>query len=277
MREFRKKQKLFNNIMKPLVICSAIFIFLFIGAEPFIESWHRTAAMVISYFCDFLVIVNMCYIFIYYNKFGKSDSFLNSVEHELSDCGFYYTARTQTDEEEFIKAINNSLVENQFVLDSDLEVNDFDFSIIASKKNSYFYVADIEDLSRSDILAYIDTVVFNITVQKLKKKGSAVLCLVTNNAQEDAIALSKMITPIGKKEKLKIALCIVEPSTKRCYFLGNMQTMSQQMIVDYVLNVPYPIEDKYKGDKRIKFQDELEEHMKDFNIKDFKNGKFFAH
>lgn len=277
MREFRKKQKRLYKIMKPLVIISALFIFAYIGVEPFVASWNNIVAMILSYVCDFLVVANMIVIFSYYNKYGKSDSFLSIIEYELSDYGFYYTSREEKEEQPFIEALKKDFIADGFKTDTNLEINDFDFEITAMKKKEFFYVANIKELSRSDILAYLDSVITDITVQNLKKSGNAVLCFVTDKAEEDAISLSKMITPLGKKEKIKIAICIVEPSSKKCYFLGNMLTKCQQMIVNYVMRCNIPIDDEYKGDKRLPFQDRLEERMKDFNIKDFKNGTFYAH
>ena len=49
------------------------------------------------------------------------------------------------------------------------------------------------------------------------------------------------------------------------------------MIASYVLKCSLPIADKYKGERHLPFQDKLEIHMADFNIKDFKNGTFYAH
>jgi hypothetical protein len=43
------------------------------------------------------------------------------------------------------------------------------------------------------------------------------------------------------------------------------------------MNCEVPIDDKYKGESRLPFQDDLEEHMKSFNLKDFKDGTFYAH
>ncbi len=277
MREFRKKQKRLYRIMKPLIIFSALFIFAYIGAEPFVAEWNNVVAVVCNYVCDFLVIANMFVIFSYYSKYGKCDSFLNVIEYELSDYGFYYSSREENDETSFVNAMKEDFISEGYSVNTKVEINDFDFDVTAMKKKEFFYVSSVQSLSRNDILAYLDSVITDITVQNLKKSGNAVLCFVTDSAEEDAIALSKMITPLGKKEKIKIAICIVEPSSKKCYFLGNMQTKCQQMIANYVLRCDIPIDDKYKGDRRLPFQDELEERMKGFNIKDFKNGTFYAH
>ena len=49
------------------------------------------------------------------------------------------------------------------------------------------------------------------------------------------------------------------------------------MIANYAMNVEVPIKDEFKGKEQLPFQAELEEHMKEFNIKDFKAGAFYAH
>ena len=124
---------------------------------------------------------------------------------------------------------------------------------------------------------YLESVINDITINSLKRKGNVVLCFVTDNAKEDAISLSKMITPLGKKEKIKIALSICETATGRVYFLGNVQTKCQQMIANFVMNCDVPIKDQYIGKEKLQFQFDIEEKMKNFNITDFKNGNFYVH
>jgi hypothetical protein len=46
------------------------------------------------------------------------------------------------------------------------------------------------------------------------------------------------------------------------------------MIANYVMNCEVPIKDEFKGNEKLKFQFELEEKMKHFDIHDFKNGTF---
>lgn len=277
MREFRKKQKRLYKIMKTIIIFSVIFIFLFIGAQPYVEKFSSAADMVCRYFCDILIIANLCLLFSYYNKYSKSDKFLEAVEYELSDYGSYVTSREETDESAFVKAMQNDFANGGYAVHSDIEIDEFDFSFTASTKKEFFYAAEIESLSRSDILAYIDVVIQDITVHNLKRKGNAVICFVTDKAEEEAIAVSKMITPLGKKEQIKIALAIAEPETGKCYFLGNAKTKCQQIIANYVLKCNIPIPKENIGDIRLSFQNELEKHMEDFDIKSFKNGTFYAH
>lgn len=277
MREFRKKQKRLYGLMKALIIFSVIFIFLFIGAQPYVERFSSVADVVCRYLCDFLIIANLCVLFSYYNKYSKSDKFLEAVEYELSDYGSYITSREEKEEKAFIDAMQKDFSKSGYAVNSDIEIDEFDFSFVASTKKEFFYSAQIESLSRSDILAYIDVVINDITVHNLKRKGNAVICFVTDKAEEEAISISKMITPLGKKEQIKIALAIVEPQKCNCYFLGNAKTKCQQIIANYVLKCNIPVPKENIGDKRLPFQNELEKHMEDFDIKSFKNGTFYAH
>ena len=263
--------------MKAIIIVSVVFIVLYIGAQPYVARASNIAAIICSYACDLLIITNLCLIFSYYNKYGKSDSFLETIEYELDDHGFYFTARQENNTADFIKAMQTDCIKSGFAVDSNVEADGFDFAFTAFKKKEFIYTADIESLSRNDIVAYIDAVVNDITVQRLKRNGNCVICFVTDKAQEDAIAISKMITPIGKKEQLKIALALVEPTENKCYFLGNKPTKCQQMIANYVLRCDIPIDEKYKGERRLEFQNKLEKHMESFDIKKYKSGTFYAH
>lgn len=277
MRKFRKKQKNNFKIMKTLIIFSVIFILIYIGAQPYIASFNNIVDIVIKYFCDALIIANLVVIFSYYNKYGKCDAFLESIENELSDAGYYITSRNENDIDSYVDVIFNDLKENGYSVDKNYDSRDFTFSVRGIKRKEFFYVAKIEDVDKNDILAYLDDVINDITVKNIKRKGDAVVCFITDNAQDDAIALSKMITPIGKKAQLKIALSIVEPETKKVFFLGNVQTKCSRMIANFVMNCDLPIKEKYIHSDKLPFQYELEEKMKSFNIKDFKNGNFYAH
>lgn len=277
MREFRRKQKRLFNLMKAVVIFCAVFIFIYIGAKPYIADISNTAALVCSYICDALVIAALVILFLYYSKYGKSDSFLTSVENELSDTGYYLTSRSEKEQNAYADAVYEDLKQNGYSLNKNIEINEFEFDFKAEKRKEFFYCACIDNLDKNDILAYLDSVIYDITVKNIKRKGDAVICFITDKAQEDAIALSKMVTPLGKKEQLKIALAICELSSGRVYFLGNVNTKGQQMTVNFVMNCDLPIKEQYIGNERLKFQDELEEKMKSFNIKDFKTGNFYAH
>lgn len=277
MNEFRKKQKKLFRIMKTLIVFSAVFIFVYIGAQPYVANFSQTLAIAINYVCDGLVIVNLVIIFFYYSKYGKSDSFLTSVEYEINDAGYYITSREESTEEDYLNTVIEDLKSNNFSVDKNITVNTFTFDVRAYKKKEFFYIANIDALDKNDVIAYLDEVINDITVKNLKRKGNAVLCFITNKAQDDAIALSKMITPLGKKETIKISVAIVEPETKKVYFRGNEESVCRKLTANYVMNCDIPIKEKYIHREKLSFQHELEEKMKNFNIKDFKDGNFYIH
>ncbi len=277
MRELRKKQARLYKIMKGFLIAAAVVIVVYIGAEPYVAKASQTAAIVMNYVCDALVLGAMFVIFAYYNKYGKSDAFLTRVEHEIDDAGYYLTAREEKTTEQYVDAMFNDLKSCGFALDKNIEIDDFEFDIRAYKKKEFFYAVQVEALNRDDVLAYSDVAVNDLTVQKLKRKGDCVICFVTDKADDSAIGISKVITPFGRKEQLKVSYAIAEVQTGRVYFLGNMATKLQQMTANYVMNCDVPIKDKYIGKERLPFQDELEERMKSFTIAEFRNGTFYTH
>lgn len=277
MRELRKKQARLYKIMKSFLIAAAVVIVVYIGAEPYVAKASQTAAIVMNYVCDALVLGAMFVIFAYYNKYGKSDAFLTRVEHEIDDAGYYLTAREEKTTEQYVDAMFNDLKSCGFAMDKNIEIDDFEFDIRAYKKKEFFYAVQVEALNRDDVLAYSDVAVNDLTVQRLKRKGDCVICFVTDKADESAIAISKVITPFGRKEQLKVSYAIAEVQTGRVYFLGNMATKLQQMTANYVMNCDVPIKDEYIGKERLPFQDELEERMKSFTIAEFRNGTFYTH
>lgn len=278
MREFRKKQKRLKKIFTFFVVFTVIYLLVYIGVEPSLpELIGRMGTMLVAYSCDILVVVTMALLFSYFSKYGKSDSFLSSVEDELSDAGYYFTSREENTIEAYYDTVIADLRSNGYKIDEKVVVDDFEFSARAIKGREYIYILKESEVDRNDIIAYQESAIYDVTAVNLKRKGNAVMLYICDKAEDSAIELSKVITPIGKKEKLKFANAIIELSTRRCYFLGNKKTKCQQMIANYAMNCDLPIKEQYIGTERLAFQDKLEEHMKDFNIKDFKNGTFFAH
>lgn len=277
MKKTRLKQRKRFAVLKGLVIFSAVFIFVYIGVQPYVADFNSTLATVFSIICDVMVVAVLIAVFLYYSGYGKCDSFLNQVENEINDSGYYITARKENTIESYADAVTEDLKSNGYSVTTDLEINEFDFNVKAINGKSYFYTAAVDNVDKNDIVAYIDAVINDLTVQNLKRKGNAVICFITDSAEESAVALSKMITPIGKKEQLKIALAICETDTGRVYFLGNVQTKCQQMIANFAMNCDVPINNKYIGGEKLPFQYDLEEKMKSFTVKDYKNGNFYIH
>lgn len=278
MREFRKKQKRLKKIMNSVVIVTAVYLFVYIGVEPVLaKSLGATVTMIAAYLSDILVVASMAVLFLYFSKYGKSDKFLESVENELSDTGYYFTARQEKDIDSYYNAVVENLRLNSFSVDEKVVVDDFEFTARATKGKSVIYILKEDEVDKNDLIAYQESAIYDLTSINLKRKADVVMLYICDRADEGAVSLSKMITPLGRKEQIKIANAVVEGSTSRCYFLGNKATKCQQLIANYAMNVEVPIKDEFKGKEQLPFQAELEEHMKKFNIKDFKAGTFYAH
>lgn len=278
MREFRKKQKLFKRIMNIVLTASALFLFAYIGVYPMIkDALGQTGLTIISYVADVMVIACLVILFIYYNKYSKCDKFLEAIENELDDTGYYFTSRKENSVADYKKVVIEDLRKNGFSVDEMVEVDGLEFDAIAYNKKELIYIITNDIVDKNDLVAYVQSAIYDVTSIKIKRKANVVMLYICNNAEDGAISLSKMITPLGKKEQIKIANAVVEISSGRCYFLGNNPTKCQQLIANYAMNCNVPIKDEYIGKERLTFQDELEEHMKEFNLKDFKNGNFYAH
>ena len=277
MNEIRKKQKKLYKIMKALVIFGAAFIFIFIGLQPTIKAYNQLLATVLMYVCDAVVVAVLVFLFSYYSKYGKCDNIMTAIENEINDNGYYLTSRKERENNSYIDAVYHDLKNCGYSMNKDVEIADFEFSFKAMKKKEYFYCADVDGLDKNDVLAYLDTVITDVTVNSLKRKGNGVLCLITDKAVDDAISLSKMITPLGKKEQLKIAIAICELSTGRVYFLGNTETKCQQMIANFVMNCDVPIKEQYICRDKLPFQLDLAEKVKELTLKDIKSDYFSVH
>lgn len=277
MNEIRKKQKKLYKIMKALVIFGAAFIFIFIGLQPTIKAYNQLLATVLMYVCDAVVVAVLVFLFSYYSKYGKCDNIMTAIENEINDNGYYLTSRKERENNSYIDAVYHDLKNCGYSMNKDVEIADFEFSFKAMKKKEYFYCADVDGLDKNDVLAYLDTVITDVTVNSLKRKGNGVLCLITDKAEDDAISLSKMITPLGKKEQLKIAIAICELSTGRVYFLGNTETKCQQIIANFVMNCDVPIKEQYICRDKLPFQLDLAEKVKELTLKDIKSDYFSVH
>lgn len=278
MREFRKKQKKFKKIMNTVTIITSVFIFLFYGFEPSLAKWIGSGAtMAVMYVMYGFVIVSLSMLFLYSSKYAKSDKFLEGVEYELSDAGYYLTSRAENNIEDYAIAVTDDLTASGYSIKYGEVINELEFDAVCSKGREMFYIVKSSEIDKNDLIAYIDSAVYDITAVNIKRRCDAVVLFICDNAEDGAVSLSKMITALGKKEQIKVAPAVAEVSTGRVYFLGNKVSKCQQMTANFVMNCNVPIKDDYIVKEKLPFQSELEEHMKEFNIKDYKNGAFFAH
>lgn len=276
MNKVRFKQRKLFKAVKILTVLAAVFIFVYIGVQPYVSDYSRQLALALNYICNALVIAVLTTLFIYFSRYGKCDSFLNAVENEINDAGCYLTSRSQRGSD-LADVIGDDLKNCGYLVSRNVEVNEFDFSIKATKGRQLMYIASIDNADKNDVVAHIDSVINDLTTRTLKRKADAVLCIITDTAKPDAVALSKMITPLGRREQIKIALAICENDTGRVYFLGNVQTKCSCMIANFVMNCDVPIKEQYICREKLPFQKELEEKMKTFTLKSFNNGSFYVH
>ena len=276
MEEIRKKQKLLKKIMRALVILTAVFLFVYIGVAPFISK-NADLYTALNYTCDALVIVSLALVLFYYSRYSKLELFLNDIEHEINDFGYYYTAREEREINPYFEAVTEDLKNNGFSLEKNLELSELNFDARALKTKEFFYLVCVDSLDKNDIIAYLDSAVYDVTVGNLRRKGNCVVAFFCSSVEEEALSLSKAVTAMGRKNQLKFTVAIVDVVQGKVYFAGLYPTKCQQMTANYILNCEVPIKDEYIGNEKLKFQYELEEKMKHFNINDFKNGTFKVH
>ena len=275
MDEIRKKQRQVKRIMRIFVIVTAVFLIAYIGVAPAITSAQAVTAL--NYTCDILVIASLVLVLYYYSRYAKLELFLNDVSAEIDDCGYYLTAREEKDNESYFFAVAEDLKKNGFKFEKDLELSELPFDGRAMKTKEFFYLVCIDELEKSDVVAYLDSAIYDVTVGNLRRKGNCVVAFFSSSIDEDALSLSKAVTAMGRKNQLKFTVALVDVTQGKVYFSGHIPTKCQQMTANYIMNVEVPIEDKYIGNEKLKFQYELEEKMKSFNINDFKNGTFSVH
>lgn len=266
--DVRTKQKRLKKLMNFSVIFGVLYNLFYIGAKPAIEAYSTTAALVFRYLCDIIIIAVLILVFTYYTKYGKCDVILNNIADEISDCGSYYINSEPVETEEYISIIADRLSGSAFSLKKDFELDELDFACYADKRLEFVYCASVEKLDRNDIIAYLDCVVNDITYHTLKRKGNGVLLFVTDEADESAIALSKLIVSLGRKSQIRLAVAVAEPLNRKLYYLGNQQSKCQQLIANYAQFTELPISDELKSKDKLEFQIRLEEKIKTATISD---------
>ena len=80
MREFRKKQKRLFKIMKGLIGFVVAYILIFIGITPTVQNYSDQLFVILNYVGQILALFALCIIFLYYSRYGKSNSFLEIRE-----------------------------------------------------------------------------------------------------------------------------------------------------------------------------------------------------
>jgi len=275
MDDFLKKQKLFKLMQNVSLTVTAVIIFIYIGAEPYIEdAFGNTLPLQLVLFA--LVLFSAGLLFLYQSKYSKAADFIEDIMYEVNDCGYYLNARKECTTEEFINSVSKDLKENGFKTELNSEVNSLNFDVSAFKGIEFVYIVNTDNVDKNDVVVYSDSALYDVMQNKMKSKGSCVLVFVCNKADESAIALSKAISrTFSGKRVLKTGIAVAELSTNRVYFRGNEPSVIQKLVANYVMNCEIPIKERFKGNERLNFQYELENKLKSFNLNDFNSGKFF--
>ena len=264
--------------MRAAVIFTAAFLLVYIGVQPNVaDALGDKSILILNYISDILVIVSLALVLIYYSKYSKLELLFNDVEGEINDCGYYFAAREQRDIPSYFDAVCIDLAESGYVLEKNLVLSELEFDARAMKRAEFFYIVCVDELDKNDVIAYLDSAIYDTTAVNLKRKGNCVVLFICSQVSEDALSLSKAVTAMGKKNQLKFTNAIVNTSDGKVYFSGLNPTKCQQMTANYVMNCALPIKDEYKGKEKLAFQYELEEKMRAFDIKDYKNGSFSVH
>ena len=181
MRSVRKKQKNFYKFLKGLVIFSVIFIFVYIGAEPYVKAYSANLAVGVNYACDILVLANLVVIFLYYSKYGKVESFLKDIENELEDAGYYISSREKENINDRCDTICKDLENNGYKISKNFDVKDFSFNVRALKGKNYFYIITNKPYLIKDYI--INNLNHTVTIVAAKggysdKRKKILLCVI---------------------------------------------------------------------------------------------------
>ena len=130
MKEIRKKQKKMFTAMKIIVAVTLIYIVVYI------------AAVLFSYLSDGLILASLVIALVYYSKYGKTNAFLNRIEHEIKDCGYYKTDGLPSDPEKYMESLFEKLKSNGYAVDSNVEYDGLEFSYTAFKEKSFSMCAE---------------------------------------------------------------------------------------------------------------------------------------
>ena len=275
MNEFLKKQKHFKKIRNILITLSAVYVLVYIGAEPYIAKAGLTSSpFQIVMFA--LVGCSLAVLFLYEARYAKAEAFLNDVNAEISDAGYYYTSRSETDVNAFTKEVISDIKSMGYKCTVDCDIKDLNFDIAAQKGSEFVYLTALTDVERNDVIAYLDSAFFDITSNRMRSKGNAVIVFVCNRADGGAQALSKTISKtFTGKRVLNIGIAIAELESSKVYFRGNEPSVIQKLVAELILKCALPIDGKYIGAEKLKSQLELKERLENFNLADFKKGKYY--
>ena len=275
MNNYLKKQKLLKRIRNVSLFVTLAAVLVFIGIQPYIVEAFGSDT-VFQYVIFILVALSLGILFFYESRYSKSEKYIEDAMLEINDAGYYYTARKESNPECFAEKVKSDLIASGYKLKENVTALELDFDFSAVKGSEYLYLVTLDNVDRNDVIAYIDSAIYDLTSVKMRSKGNGVIVFVCNNANAEAIALSKSVKRIiSGKRVLKIGMAIAETESSKVYFRGNEAGVIQKLVAAFVMDCELPIDKKYIGEEKLPFQIELENNHKDFNLKDFKEGKYY--
>ena len=275
MNDFKKQLKRFRKFRNIAIVSIAVLIFLYIGAEPYLNKSFGNIGVFQSVM--FILVLSALIIEFYYeSKYSKAAKYISDIDLQISDAGYYITSREENGIDEFYNSLKADIENSGYKLTENSDADGLTFDFYAGKGTEYIYAVKLDNTERSDVIAYLDAAKNDLLSNKLKRKGECVVLFITDKAEDSAIALSKAFSRVivSRYNVITISPAIIEPESKKVYYLGNRISPTQKIVTELVLKSEFPLDNKFIHFEKLSFQKELEKEVEDFNIQDFKSRKY---
>ena len=104
MNEFKVRLKRFKRLRNICVISVAVLIFIYVGAEPYLEkSFGNIGTFQVAMFA--LVLAALVVEFMYESKYSKAEKFIEEITLEINDAGSFNTLRQERNIDSFFNAV----------------------------------------------------------------------------------------------------------------------------------------------------------------------------
>ncbi len=273
MKKFSRKLQLLKLLRNGLLCVAAMMIVAYITFEASINNKLQNP-MTYQIVLFVVLLITIGYVLFYEWRYGDAERYLKDAQCQISDAGYYFTARKQESPGGYVNAVKDDLIASGYRINEKVICGDLDFEFIGTKPFEFFYAATFDKADRKDIAAYTLAAGNDLANERMKRKGECVVLFVCRHADKGAIALSKQFTRLqfSRSKTITVYPMIVDLSTRQVYFLGNKICRAQKMAVNYVLNCDLPLKPEYIGKEKLPFQQELADKLASFDFKAFKNA-----
>ena len=275
MTKIIAKLKRLKKIKNILVVAAAASVIVYIGVQPALDK-AVSNPQIFRIILFVIVIIAIGIEFYYESHYAGAERFLDDIALQVNDAGYYLTAREESDTESYLNAVKNDLAQCGYKERESTDIDGLEFDELYAKGKEYLYCVTLDSCDRNSIIAYTDAARTDLIRNRLKKSGECVVLFICDEAEESAVELSKSFSRsvMSRYNVITVSPATVEVKTKRVYFLGNRISPAQKLVINNVMNCDFPLKDKFIGKEKLSFQEKLEAEMSDFNIKDFKSGKY---